>query len=88
MYNFYNLLARLIANFLKKFNLKKNFANKLIFNIGLNSLLINKIFYEKAKNINENELKIYSQNREDGMIDFLLYKVLGWIDGKPKHLLH
>ena len=50
MYNFYNLLARLIANFLKKFNFKKNFTNKLIFNIGLNSLLINKTFYEKAKN--------------------------------------
>ena len=75
MYNFYNLLARLIANFLKKFNLKKNFTNKLIFNIGLNSLLINKTFYEKAKNINENELKIYSQNGEDGIIDFLLYKL-------------
>ena len=75
MYNFYNLLARLIANFLKKFNFKKNFTNKLIFNIGLNSLLINKTFYEKAKNINENELKIYSQNGEDGIIDFLLYKL-------------
>ena len=75
MHNIYNFLARLIVRLVKKFNFKKNFTNKLIFNVGLNSLFHNKNFYEKAKNINENELKIYSQNGEDGIIDFLLYKL-------------
>lgn len=75
MYNFYNQLARIISNISKKLNLKKHITNKLIYNVGLNGLLLNKKFYERAKNINENELKIYSQNGEDGIIDFLLYKL-------------
>ena len=75
MRNFYIFLARLIVRLIHTFHIKKTFTNKLIFNIGLNSLLQNKNFYEKAKNINENELKIYSQNGEDGIIDFLLYKL-------------
>jgi len=75
MYNFYNLLARIISNISKKLNLKKNITNKLIYNVGLNGLLSNKKFYDKAKNINEIELKIYSQNGEDGIIDFLLHKL-------------
>ncbi len=75
MHNFYNHLARFIVSLVNKFNIKKNFTNKLKFNVGLNSLLHNKGFYEKAKNINENELKIYSQNGEDGIIDFLLSRL-------------
>ena len=75
MYNFYNQLARIISNISKKLNLKKNITNKLIYNVGLNGLLSNKKFYESTKNINESELKIYSQNGEDGIIDFLLYKL-------------
>jgi len=75
MYNFYNQLARIISNISKKLNLKKHITNKLIYNVGLNGLLSNKKFYESAKNINESELKIYSQNGEDGIIDFLLYKL-------------
>ena len=75
MINFYNFLARIIVIIVGKFNIKKNFTNKLIFNVGLNSLLQNRNFYDTAKNINENELKIYSQNGEDGIIDFLLYKL-------------
>ena len=75
MNNLFNFLARLIVSFVRKFNIKKNFTNKLIFNVGINSLLNNKKHYEKAKNINESELKIYSQNGEDGIIDFLLHKL-------------
>ena len=75
MHNFYNFLANFIVSLVNKFNIKKNFINKLKFNVGLNSLLQNKNFYDKAKNINENELKIYSQNGEDGIIDLLLYKL-------------
>ena len=75
MYNFYNQLARIISNILKKLNLKKHFTNKLIYNVGLNGLLSKKKFYESVKNINESELTIYSQNGEDGIIDFLLYKL-------------
>ena len=75
MYNFYNQLARIISNISKKLNLKKNITNKLNYNVGLNGLLSNKKFYENAKNINESELKIYSQNGEDGIIDYLNHQL-------------
>ena len=71
----YNKLTKLISYISFKFNLKKNIINNLIYSVGINSLLSNKKFYERAKNINECELKIYSQNGEDGIIDFLLHKL-------------
>ena len=72
---FYNKLAKFISHISFKFNIKKNITNKLIYSVGINSLLSNKKFYESTKNINECELKIYSQNGEDGIIDFLLHKL-------------
>lgn len=75
MHSFYNFLSKFVVRLINFFNLKKIFTNKLIFNVGLNSLLQNKAFYDNAKNINENELKVYSQNGEDGIIDFLLFKL-------------
>ena len=75
MQNILKLFSKLFVNFLRILNLKKSFSNKLNFNIGLNSLIHNKKFYESAKNINEVELKINSQNGEDGIIDFLTYKL-------------
>ena len=58
MYNFYNQLARIISNILKKLNLKKHITNKLIYNVGLNGLLSNKKFYESAKNIKKVEINL------------------------------
>jgi hypothetical protein len=42
---------------------------------GKACLLKNQRKYENFKNINEAELKIFSQNGEDGIIDFLLFKL-------------
>ena len=42
---------------------------------GKACLLKNELNYENFKNINEAELKIFSQNGEDGIIDFLLFKL-------------
>ena len=42
---------------------------------GKACLLKNELKYENFKNINEAELKIFSQNGEDGIIDFLLFKL-------------
>ena len=75
MQNISKLFSKLIINFFGMLNIKKSFSNKLNFNIGLNSLIHNKKFYETVKNINEIELKINSQNGEDGIIDFLTYKL-------------
>ncbi len=75
MNKIYILLGKIIISFMRFFNIKKKFINSLNFNIGLNSLLQNRNLYDKGKNINEFELKINSQNGEDGIIDFLLNKL-------------
>ena len=49
--------------------------DKLIFCIGLNQVLENKKIYNEVKDIQEIELKIFSQNGEDGIIDYLLNKL-------------
>jgi hypothetical protein len=71
----YNQLAKIISYIAIKFNLRRNITNKLVYSVGINGILSNNKFYENFKNINESELKIYSQNGEDGIIDFLLYKI-------------
>ena len=71
MNKIYNLLSKIIISF----NIKKKFITSLNFNIGLNSLLCNRNLYDNGKSINEFELKINSQNGEDGIIDFLLTKL-------------
>ena len=68
-------LIKVLVNLFKKLNLDKFILDKLIFNIGLNQVLENKKIYNEVKNIQEIELKIFSQNGEDGIIDYLLNKI-------------
>ena len=75
MNKIFKLLGKILVSLLNNFNIKKKFINSLNYNIGLNSLLQNRNLYDNGKNINEFELKINSQNGEDGIIDFLLYKL-------------
>ena len=75
MNKIYNLLGKIIISFFRIFNIKKKFITSLNFNIGLNSLICNRNLYDNGKSINEFELKINSQNGEDGIIDFLLTKL-------------
>ena len=66
--------------FVKIYNkiFKKNLPRQLI-NLttlsGKACLLQNELKYENFKSINDAELKIFSQNGEDGIIDFLLFKL-------------
>ena len=68
-------IIKKIVLFLKKINLEKFLFDKLIFYIGLNQILENRKNYNDVKNIQEIELKIFSQNGEDGIIDYLIYKL-------------
>jgi hypothetical protein len=66
--------------FFKIFNkiFNKSLSKHLIKSATLSGkacLLKNELKYENFKNINEAEFKIFSQNGEDGIIDFLLYKL-------------
>ena len=67
----------MISKFLKKLFKNPN-SKKLLKSISLSgkkSLLMRQINYDKFKNINQAEFKIFSQNGEDGIIDFFLYKL-------------
>lgn len=75
MNKIYSLLGKISISFFRIFNIKKKFITSLNFSIGLNSLLCNRKLYDNGKSINEFELKINSQNGEDGIIDFLLTKL-------------
>tara|TARA_Y100000741_G_C18182315_1_gene529874 strand:- start:26 stop:934 length:909 start_codon:yes stop_codon:yes gene_type:complete len=57
-------------NYLKKFI--KSFFEKRLYNLGLSHILNIREKYNSIKNINHLDYKIYSQNGEDGIIDYLL----------------
>ena len=68
-------IIKVITKFLKKLNLDRIFFDKLFFIIGLNQISENRKNYENIDNIQQIELKIFSQNGEDGIIDYLLTKL-------------
>ena len=68
-------IIKVITKFLRKLNLDRIFFDKLFFIIGLNQISENRKNYENIDNIQQIELKIFSQNGEDGIIDYLLTKL-------------
>jgi hypothetical protein len=65
-------IIKLLINFLNKLNLDRYLHDKIIYYIGLNQILENRKKYKYIKSIHEIEYKIFSQNGEDGIIDYLL----------------
>jgi hypothetical protein len=61
--------------FIKRIKLDSYFFDKLIFYIGYNQITQNRKNYENIKDIKSAEVKIFSQNGEDGILDYLLYKL-------------
>ena len=70
-----NKIIFLTIKFLKKLNLDRLLFDKIFFYIGLNQISKNREIYNDVKNIQEVELKIFSQNGEDGIVDYLLSKL-------------
>ena len=75
MNKFYIYIARTILSLLKIFNLKRIFIAKIHFNLGLNNIIILSQKFDKIKDISETECKVYSQNGEDGIINYLISKL-------------
>ncbi len=71
---FYNLI-KLIVYLVKYFKLDRFFFDKIIFNVGLKQLIENKKHYNEFTCLQQADLKIFSQNGEDGIIDYILYKL-------------
>jgi hypothetical protein len=68
-------IIKIITKFLRKLNLDRIFFDKLFFNIGLNQISENRKNYGNISDIQQVELKVFSQNGEDGIIDYLLTKL-------------
>jgi len=63
-----------LINFIERNFFKKFFNRKLIL-IGNSHILNFRNKYENIKNLNELDYKVFSQNGEDGIIDYLLYNL-------------
>ena len=74
------MIKKKLLNFLIKFlfflKIKKNFIRRIKFDLGLNNiLLIQKSSYDDISDIQKAECKVFSQNGEDGIINYLLVKL-------------
>ena len=63
----------MIRFFLLKFATK--FISSIQYSVGLSHITIMRKNYKKIRNINDLEYKVFSQNGEDGIIDYLLYSL-------------
>ena len=53
----------------------KNYFEKKLYMIGNSHFLQSRFNYKNIKNISNTEFKIYSQNGEDGILDYLIYSL-------------
>ena len=67
-------MKSLFKNFFKK--ILKKINNRLFVSILTAQLIKNRTMYYNIKNLEDAELKIFSQNGEDGIIDYLLHSFL------------
>ena len=63
----------MIKFFLLKFAIK--FISSIQYSVGLSHITIMRKNYKKIRNINDLEYKVFSQNGEDGIIDYLLHSL-------------
>ena len=72
MKNFYINIAKLIAKIFSFLNIKKKIVNNITYNLGLNNLLLISEKYNNITRLEQSECKIYSQNGEDGILDYII----------------
>jgi len=68
-----NFLIEIIINFIKK--IKRYSVNKLTIILAHYIILKSRSYYDRFKLIEDSEIKIFSQNGEDGIIDFIVQKL-------------
>ena len=72
MKNFYINIAKLITKILSFLNIKKKITNNINYNLGLNNLLLISEKYNDMNKLEQSECKIFSQNGEDGILDYII----------------
>ena len=69
------IIIKKIIEFIKYLNLDQTVFDKLIFYIGINQLTSSRQNYKNFGTLHEAELKVFSQNGEDGIIDYLFHQL-------------
>tara|TARA_B110000858_G_scaffold195288_1_gene251352 strand:- start:2495 stop:3460 length:966 start_codon:yes stop_codon:yes gene_type:complete len=72
MNKFYTFIAKLISKTFGLFNLKKKLISNINYNLGLNNLLLISKNYNDITKLEQSECKIFSQNGEDGILDYII----------------
>ena len=72
MQKFYIIIAKLVSKIINFLNIKKKFTNNINFNLGLNNLLKISDNYNNMTRLDQSECKIFSQNGEDGILNYLI----------------
>ncbi len=73
---FKKYILSFFIEFLYFLRIKKNFIRRIKFDLGLNNILLfQKSNYHTASDIQEVECKVFSQHGEDGIINYLLFKM-------------
>ena len=72
MKNFYINITKLITKILSFLNIKKKITNNINYNLGLNNLLLISEKYNDMNKLEQSECKIFSQNGEDGILDYII----------------
>ena len=69
------IIIKKIIEFIKYLNLDQTVFDKLFFCIGINQLASSRQNYKNFGTLHEAELKVFSQNGEDGIIDYLVHQL-------------
>ena len=69
------VIIKLLVKFIKKIKLDIHIFDKVILCVGNVQISLNRSKYEEITDLTETEVKIFSQNGEDGIIDYLLQRL-------------
>lgn len=69
---FLYFVINVIVNLIKNLSIKKKLFDKIFFIVGLNFFKENNKYYSSIKSLEKTEYKVFSQNGEDGIIDYLI----------------
>ena len=75
MKNICFMIVKFFVLFLKKMRIDIFALDKVIFCIGKVQISLNRTKYDEVEDLIETEVKIFSQNGEDGIIDYLIHKL-------------
>ena len=70
---FFTKILIIITSFFKL--KRRNLSDKLFFIFGLNQIFNSRKNYEKIRLLHQSEVKIFSQNGEDGIIDYIISRL-------------